>query len=132
AYVASPQAIAPAQLYRCGNSTYIALLQNNSKLTLALLAQLCIRLRQRIDEIERLSLKNATPRVMRYMRTHPARRPGSTSFELPMAKRLVAGDLSIQPETFSRIIRHLIDEGIIAQQGNHISVLNSQRLEQFE
>lgn len=131
-YVASAQAIAPSQLYRFSNNTYMELLHNNGKLTFALLAKLCIRLHQRINEIETLSLKNATHRVVRYLLTQLARRPGATSFELPMAKRLVAGHLSIQPETFSRIIRHLIDEGIIAQQGNRISVLNSQRLEQFE
>ena len=35
-----------------------------------------------------------------------------SQFELPMAKQLIAGHLSIQPETFSRIIRRLIDEKI--------------------
>ncbi|HYG43338.1 MAG TPA: Crp/Fnr family transcriptional regulator [Bordetella sp.] len=131
-YVASAQAIAPSQLYRFSNSTYMELLQNNSKLTFALLGKLCIRLHQRINEIETLSLKNATHRVVRYLLTQLARRPDSNNFELPMAKRLVAGHLSIQPETFSRIIRRLIDEGVITQQGNHICVLNSQRLELFE
>ncbi|MBO9356441.1 cyclic nucleotide-binding domain-containing protein [Bordetella petrii] len=131
-YVASAQAIAPSQLYRFSNSTYMELLQNNSKLTFALLGKLCIRLHQRINEIETLSLKNATHRVVRYLLTQLARRPDSDSFELPMAKRLVAGHLSIQPETFSRIIRRLIDESIITQRGNHIRVLNSQRLELFE
>jgi len=131
-YVASAQAIAPSQLYRFSNSTYMELLQSNSKLTFALLGKLCIRLHQRINEIETLSLKNATHRVVRYLLTQLARRPDSNSFELPMAKRLVAGHLSIQPETFSRIMRRLIDEGIITQKGNHISVLDTQRLEQFE
>ena len=131
-YVASAQAITASQLYRFSNNTYMELLQNNSKLTFALLGKLCIRLHQRINEIETLSLKNATHRVVRYLLTQMARRPDSNSFELPMARRLVAGHLSIQPETFSRIIRHLIDEGIITQQGNHICILNSQRLEQFE
>jgi CRP-like cAMP-binding protein len=131
-YVASAQAIAPSQLYRFSNATYMELLRSNSQLTFALLGKLCIRLHQRINEIETLSLKNATHRVVRYLITQLARRPDSDSFELPMAKRLVAGHLSIQPETFSRIMRRLIDEGIITQQGNHIRVVNRQRLELFE
>ncbi len=57
---------------------------------------------------------------------------GGNSFELPMAKQLVAGHLSIQPETFSRIIRRLIDEGIITQEGRQIAILDRHRLEQFE
>jgi len=54
------------------------------------------------------------------------------SFELPMAKQLIAGHLSIQPETFSRIMRRLIDEEIITQDGRQITILDRQRLEQFE
>jgi CRP/FNR family transcriptional regulator, dissimilatory nitrate respiration regulator len=49
-----------------------------------------------------------------------------------MAKQLIAGHLSIQPETFSRIIRRLIDEKIITQDGRQIVILDRLRLEQFE
>jgi CRP-like cAMP-binding protein len=49
-----------------------------------------------------------------------------------MAKQLIAGHLSIQPETFSRIIRRLIDEKIITQDGRQIAILDRLRLEQFE
>lgn len=132
-YVASAQAVGPTQLYRLANSTYMHLLENNSRLTFALLGKLCVRLHQRVNEIETLSLKNATHRVVRYLLTQLVRvQDASNSFELPMAKQLVAGHLSIQPETFSRIIRRLIDEEIIAQDGRLISVLDRQRLEQFE
>jgi CRP-like cAMP-binding protein len=37
-YVASAEAICPTQLYRLSNSTYMRLLQSNSRLTFALLA----------------------------------------------------------------------------------------------
>ncbi|QLF92645.1 Crp/Fnr family transcriptional regulator [Pseudomonas sp. ABC1] len=130
-YVASSQALGPAQLYRFPNATYMRLLQSNSRLTFALLGKLCIRLHQRINEIETLSLKNATHRVVRYLLTQLARGDGQ-ELELPMARQLIAGHLSIQPETFSRIIRRLIDEGIITQQSRTIQVLDRQRLEQFE
>ncbi|MCY1545637.1 cAMP-activated global transcriptional regulator CRP [compost metagenome] len=132
-YVASAEAVCPTQLYRISNNTYMHLLQSNSRLTFALLGKLCVRLHQRVNEIETLSLKNATHRVVRYLITQLARLPeGSNGFELPMAKQLVAGHLSIQPETFSRIIRRLIDEEIISQDGRQIAILDRQRLEQFE
>jgi CRP-like cAMP-binding protein len=132
-YVASAQAIGPTQVYRFSNGTYMRLLENNNRLTFALLGKLCVRLHQRINEIETLSLKNATHRVVRYLMTQLSRVPnGGNSFELPMAKQLVAGHLSIQPETFSRIIRRLIDEAIIVQDSRQITVLDRERLEQFE
>lgn len=128
-YVASAQALAPSQLYRFSNATYMRLLESNSRLTFALLGKLCIRLHQRINEIETLSLKNATHRVVRYLITQLG---NGEELELPMARQLIAGHLSIQPETFSRITRRLLDEGIIEQHGRSIRVLDRQRLEQFE
>ena len=71
--------------------------------------------------------------MVRYLITQLARlQDGGNSFELPMAKQLIAGHLSIQPETFSRIIRRLIDEEVITQEGRLIAVLDRPRLEQFE
>ena len=132
-YVASAEAVCPTQLYRIANSTYMRLLQSNTRLTFALLGKLCVRLHQRVNEIETLSLKNATHRVVRYLITQLARQPDAgNSFELPMANQLIAGHLSIQPETFSRIMRRLIDEEIISQEGRQIVILDRLRLEQFE
>ncbi len=131
-YVASAQAVCPSQVYRFSNTAYMRLLEANQRLSFALLGKLSVRLHQRINEIETLSLKNATHRVVRYLMTQLARNNGSNSFELPMAKQLIAGHLSIQPETFSRIIRRLIDESIITQEGRQIAILDPQRLEQFE
>lgn len=132
-YVASAQAVCPTQVYRFSNAAYMRLLEANQKLSFALLGKLSVRLHQRINEIETLSLKNATHRVVRYLMTQLSRlKDGGNSFELPMAKQLIAGHLSIQPETFSRIIRRLIDEEIITQDGRLITILDSQRLEQFE
>lgn len=132
-YVACAEAIGPTQLYRLSNDTYLRLLQSNSRLTFALLGKLCVRLHQRVNEIETLSLKNATHRVVRYLLTQLMQlQPVERRFELPMAKQLIAGHLAIQPETFSRIIRRLIDEQIISQDGRQIVILDRPRLEQFE
>ncbi|CAD5107166.1 Crp/Fnr family transcriptional regulator [Zestomonas carbonaria] len=132
-YVASAQAVCPTQVYRFSNRTYMELLRSNPQLPFALLGTLCIRLHRRINEIETLSLKNVTHRVVRYLLTQLTRHGDADNrFELPMAKQLVAGHLSIQPETFSRVLRRLVDEGIIEQQGRVIHVLDPLRLEQFE
>lgn len=132
-YVACAEAIGPTQLYKLSSHTYMQLLLNNNRLAFALIGRLSVRLHQRLNEIETLSLKNATHRVVRYLLTQmtPLQTTVS-SFELPMAKQLIAGHLSIQPETFSRIIRRLTDEHIISQDGRLISVLDPQRLQKFE
>ncbi|HBN8245140.1 transcriptional regulator Dnr [Pseudomonas aeruginosa] len=132
-YVATAQAVVPSQLFRFSNKAYLRQLQDNTPLALALLAKLSTRLHQRIDEIETLSLKNATHRVVRYLLTLAAHAPGENCrVEIPVAKQLVAGHLSIQPETFSRIMHRLSDEGIIRLDGREISILDRERLECFE
>lgn len=132
-YVASAQALEPTQVYRFANRTYMELLHSNPQLPFSLLATLCVRLHRRINEIETLSLKNSTHRVVRYLITQLNRHGNEKGrFELPMAKQLVAGHLSIQPETFSRVLRRLIDEKIISLHGRVVQVLDVARLEQFE
>ncbi|NLJ12970.1 MAG: Crp/Fnr family transcriptional regulator [Gammaproteobacteria bacterium] len=134
-YVATAQAVLPTQLLMLSNATYTRLLRDNTETVMALLAALSVRMHQRLNEIEILSLKNATHRVIRYILSQALKacsRCDTQSFELPMAKRLVAGHLSIQPETFSRIIHHLSDQGIIRVEGRLICILDSARLENYE
>lgn len=132
-YSACAEALEPAQLYRLPSSAYLRLLQSNNRLALALLGRLSGRMQQRLNEIETLSLKNSTHRVVRYLLNQLGQCQESvSSFNLPMAKQLIAGHLSIQPETFSRVIRRLTDEQVISQNGRQINILNRFRLEQFE
>lgn len=132
-YIASAEALEPTQLYRLPSSVYMRLLQSNNRLAFALLGRLSGRLQQRLNEIETLSLKNSTHRVVRYLLNQLGQSQETvSSFNLPMAKQLIAGHLSIQPETFSRVIRRLIDEQVISQNGRQINILNRYRLEQFE
>lgn len=132
-YVVCAQAVCPTQIYQLSNSMYTHLLSSNNQLSRALLANLSVRLHQRIEEIETLSLKNSTHRVVRYLLSQMSTdESGAWVVDLPVAKQLIAGQLSIQPETFSRIIRHLSDEKIIELHGRHIEVTDHLRLEQFE
>lgn len=134
-YAASAQTVQPTQLLWLPNATYIRLLRENPEAAIALTTLLSNSMHQRINEIEILSLKNATHRVIRYILSQALGSCSSCntpSFELPIAKRLIAGHLSIQPETFSRIIHHLSDEGIIHINGRLICILNRERLENYE
>ncbi|HZJ94700.1 MAG TPA: Crp/Fnr family transcriptional regulator [Thiopseudomonas sp.] len=134
-YVVTAQTVLPTQLLMLSNATYTRLLRENSDTAMALLGALSMRIHQRLNEIEILSMKNATHRVIRYILSQALRacsRCNTDSFELPIAKRLVAGHLSIQPETFSRIIHHLSDEGIIRVEGRLICILDRDKLENYE
>lgn len=134
-YVASAQAILPTQLLLIPNTVYANIVRENPDTAMALLGSLSMRLHRRLNEIEILSLKNATHRVIRYLLSQGLRMCGdcnTLSFELPMTKRLVAGHLSIQPETFSRIIHNLDNEGLVRVDGRLICILDREKLENYE
>jgi len=85
-YSACAEALEPTQLYRLPSNVYLHLLQNNNRLAFALLGRLSGRMQQRLNEIETLSLKNATHRVVRYLLNQLGQCQESvTSFNLPMA-----------------------------------------------
>jgi CRP-like cAMP-binding protein len=91
-----------------------------------ILGDLSQRLRGLIGEIDRLTLHGATGRVASYLLERASE--CGESFELDVRKSVVASRLSVKPETFSRAIKSLSDQGLITVQGNHFRVLDRQAL----
>lgn len=128
----SAQGIEATELLCFPTQEFLMLLRSNQELSLALLGDLSVRLHQRLNEIEVLSLKNSTHRVVRYLLTELSQHGKDTSFDLPVAKRLIAAQLSIQPETFSRIISKLQSENIIRVDGKQVTIVDLPKLESYE
>jgi CRP-like cAMP-binding protein len=108
---------------------YRHLLEEQPKICLDLLASFSIRLHQRLNEIDTLTLANASRRVVRYLSQAPQNANGD--IQLSVSKRLVASQLGIQPETFSRILHRLIDAGLIAMQQRTIQILDRNNLTNY-
>ena len=53
------------------------------------------------------------------------------SFELDVAKSVIAARLSVKPETFSRITRRLRDKGVLSIDGNTITIHNRNALKEL-
>ena len=132
-YVVSAQAIHATQVFSFRNKDYLNLLKENSELAIAVLGSMSMRLHKRIVEIETLSLKNAAHRVVRYLLAQAYESDAEQPcFEIPVTKRLAAAQISIQPETFSRIIHKLNDEDIIRLDGKQVTILDRKRLQGYE
>jgi CRP-like cAMP-binding protein len=94
-----------------------------------LLAALSGRLRGLIGEIDNLTLHTATSRVARHLLLKlPA---AHRALELDVRKGVLASRLSVKPETFSRVIKNLSDQGVIDVHGNHVTVLDQRALEEI-
>lgn len=82
-------------------------LDESPQLCLRLMETLYRRKQMLLDEIERLTLQNATERVMTYLLGQAAGVPAPQRLRLSIPKAVLASRLSIQPETLSRILARL-------------------------
>jgi CRP-like cAMP-binding protein len=87
-----------------------------------MLGALSQRLRGLIGEIDNLTMHTASSRVARYLleKVPPSRR----AFKLDVRKGVLASRLSIQPETFSRVVKDLTARGIIEVHGAEVTLLD--------
>lgn len=109
---------------------YRRMLEKHPSICLDILATLTIRLHQRMNEIDTLTLANASHRVVRFL--HQSRDGDSDVVTLDVPKRLIASKLGIQPETFSRILNRLIATGMIDVRRRRIEILDRQRLVNYQ
>lgn len=134
AYPVSAQALADAELVEIKNSTFLQLLSHSVDTGRHVMGQLSMRLRGLLNEIDALTLQNASLRLVNYLlylAQEANGEGGSTDITLPAAKNIIASRLSIQPETLSRILGNLAGKGLISVDGLNIKVLDLDGLRTF-
>lgn len=124
-YPVNAQALEDSTLTAFDSSVFLEMLHQSTDLCLRLLGTLSVRLHQRVNEIDALSLQNATLRVVNFLLARlpdAVEQDGDPVIELEAAKKDIAGRLSIQPETFSRVLHALTESGAIDVAGRRIRV----------
>lgn len=130
-YPVNAQALVHSTLTAFDGGVFLEMLHDSTETCLRMLGTLSVRLHQRVNEIDALSLQNSTLRVVNFLL---ARLPdaidehGEKVIELEAAKKDIAGRLSIQPETFSRVLHALVESGAIGVEGRRIRVASEQAL----
>jgi CRP/FNR family transcriptional regulator, dissimilatory nitrate respiration regulator len=104
------------------------LLADDPDLALNMLGLLSMRLRQFVRKLEDLSLREVPARLASHLLLLQAE---SRKRELPLGlpKGQLAAYLGTIPETLSRVLRRLTDDGIIAVTGSAVEILDLARLE---
>jgi CRP-like cAMP-binding protein len=128
-YPVTAGALKASTLASIDGSHYRRQLEEQPKICLDLLASFSIRLHQRLNEIDTLTVGNASRRVVRFLCQELEAGDGQIQLRVP--KRLIASQLGIQPETFSRILHRLMDAGLIAMERRTIRVIDSFSLTQY-
>lgn len=121
-------AVDRTRLVAVPNAPYKAILAASTSTCFRLLADLSLRLHTHVREIEALSFENARNRVVNHLRMLSEAAAAGVAVELAESKQALASRLGIKPETFSRTLRSLADEGIIAVDGRRIAILDRSRL----
>lgn len=129
-YPVSAQALQDSLLLAVPNQPYLELLRGNTEACFRLLGDLSMRLHHRLNEIEGLTLRNAATRVARYLlKRLPAGARDGAVLELDAPKQIIASQLGMKPETFSRVLASLADQGAISVRGRQVIIDNAALLE---
>jgi len=119
-YPVTATALAPSRVVVINCREYKGMLRESIDSCFLLMGNMSYRLRELIREIDALSLDTGTVRTVAYL-LHQA--PESvTSFELKVAKSVIASRLSVKPETFSRILKSLHERGIVTIEGRNVII----------
>jgi len=132
AYPAYAQAIEDVEADVLPRSALLQALHADPSLATALIALLGRRLREAMDLIQGLSTPGVKSRVAAALLALLAEdQPQDPLVTLPVTAQEFAGAIGIAPETLSRALRHLEEDGIIAREGpGRYRVLQPDRLEQ--
>lgn len=129
-YPVSASAVAPAVVVGIESQAYMQLLKNNNALCIGLLARMSQRLHWMVNEVDRLTLHNATFRLVDYLLNQAGAAQGDISEVCLMApKHVVASRLSMKPETLSRTLKNLTNRGLIRVHDNNIELCDISRLQ---
>lgn len=109
-------------------------LEADPQFALSMLSGMAMRLHRIVRDVEDITLHSSTQRVIGYLlrdEMSGETSSGSSTVELSASKALIASRLNLTPETFSRVLHHLQEEGLVTVQARTIHIPDVQKLIRF-
>lgn len=103
----------------------------NQELAFKMLASLSLRIHGFLNDIHTLSLATAQQKVAGYLLAFLEQSEDEQTIRLPATKAMIASRLGLQPETFSRVLSKMKEQGVIQEDKNQILILSSSALKQL-
>lgn len=123
AYPLNAEAMGKTRIVAIPSALYKELLLASPECALGVMGNMAMKLHRRISEIETLTLQNTRHRLANYLfGLLPDATAQQGVIQLPMAKQLIASQLAMQPETFSRLIKEMKQQGLISVKASRIEV----------
>lgn len=97
-----------------------------------LMAGMSARMHKLINEIDRLTLMKGADRLLQYLLDHSdPDETGRQKVELEAPKQIIASRIGVKPETLSRLLHKLSDQGLIEIQGQTLYIGDPEQLRQI-
>jgi CRP/FNR family transcriptional regulator len=126
-YPASAQALEDSLLVSITRKGFAEVLRKDPELALGVMALLSARLRAFVTQIAQLSLKEVPERLAGYLLLLRASQ-SSDDLTLDLPKGQIAAYLGTIPETLSRALKKLAEQGLIETTGNRVRLLDAEAL----
>ena len=119
-----------ARLLSIPAEPFLQHLRNNPELCLNILASMSVHLRRLVRQVEQLTVRSSTERLVDFLLKLTPGEADSAIVELPWDKALIAARLGMQPETLSRSLAKLRRLGVETK-GGRVSIRDLPALRQF-
>ena len=130
-FPANAQALVVSQVLFLPRKAFIRLIADNPSLSMNMLGELSMRLRQFTVQVENLSLKEVPSRLASYLIVLAAEQGRKDRVSLTISKGQLASLLGTIPETLSRIFAKMSAQGLIRVDGKKIHLLDNPGLEEL-
>lgn len=128
-YIVSAKALSDALVLHVAKDTVFAELERNPGFGRRIIAALSEKLHAAVRELDTYALGSGEQRFGAWLlRAAAPAEHGAVSVTLPAAKRAIASRLNLSAEHLSRILRHLVAEGLIEVRGRTVEIPDVARL----
>ncbi len=133
-YPVYAQALADSLILHITKSVVFGGIDNDPAFCRKMLAGLSIRLHRLIHYVESFSLRSSAQRVIGYLLQdlEEIMEGQDVHISLPANKNIIASNLNITPETFSRILHNLANDGLIEVNGKDVCICDVARLRAYD
>lgn len=131
-YPVCADAVRASEVYSFDCASFLDILRTSTDTCFRVMADMSMRLRRQMGEIDNLCLQSASFRMVQYLLDQiTTQKDNIAEITLDAPKNLIASRLSIQPETLSRILRTLSRKHLIQVENKTITIPDVEKLQAF-